>query len=485
MLVCAAMTLAGASTSSASAGEATLWICHGPGGQALGVQPLTAAASIDALVTTYGTGCMAPVDALGDGGLRAAFTRPDPMSGSQAFWSFEVPSSLALRGVRLTRRTDGFGGPPVPGGGQSYLTQTSSGAVEQTSVEDATNVALDGVLDSPTATGSYVRFGVQCVKAPADRCAAPGSEPLAVEAGAMGLTIGDDAAPHGAVGGVTSPAVGTLALSVFATDAGLGLASTRATLDGALVAIADLGGASCAELSPQDSTIDLAATADCPPSASGVSLTIDTTRVPDGPHQLRVLVSDAAGNETTVADESITVRNAVSQGSNTASLSVGNGPPPPSNGPAPGATSNPGNTSAIAKSPGPACPKPRLSMMLSSRPLHVTHGIPVLRQGKAYRYKGRLTCEIGGRRVSAPAGTVIEILSVRAGHIHGDGGVTVRAKGAISVLLAYSRPRTIRFRHRSVDGSTARVSIRISVVAKASGAAKKKSKPAAKAKARG
>ena len=247
----------------AAAGQATLWACHGPGGQALGVQPLTAATFGDGVITTYGTGCAAPITALGDGGLRAAFTRVDPAGGSQSFWRFDVPGAVTLQSARLARRTSGFGAAAVPGGGQSYVTQTSAGAIEASSVEDATNVALDGVLDAP-ASGTYVRFGVQCTKAQLERCAPATGDALGVDASSIALRVSDDTPPRGAVGGVSSPAVGTLGLSLFANDGGLGLASARATLDGALVAVADLGGAACAELSPQDATIDLAAAGGCP-----------------------------------------------------------------------------------------------------------------------------------------------------------------------------------------------------------------------------
>src|SRR5436305_1906312 len=208
---------------------------------------------------------MAPISAVADVGVRAAFTRPDPTGGSQAYWRLDVPSALSVQAVRIARRTTGIGGTPVPGGGQSYVTQTSSGALETASVEDATNVALDGVLERDPATGTYVRFGVRCGKTPAERCAAPGSD-------AVGIEAGTNVTP------VTPP----------------------------------------------------------PPPP----------------------------------------------------------PPPPGLGPGQAATA------------GPACAKPRLSVMLSSRPLHTTRGVPVLRANHAYRFTGRLTCVIGGRRASAPRGTV-------------------------------------------------------------------------------
>ncbi|HEX4344803.1 MAG TPA: hypothetical protein VHZ31_04515 [Solirubrobacteraceae bacterium] len=324
-LACATAALAGAAASRASAGEAVLWACHGPAGQALGVPSPVALSSGDAVTTTYGSGCAAPAPALGDGGLRAAFTRPDPSGGSQALWRVDVPAGVTLEAVHMTRRTSGFGGAPVLGGGQSYVTQTSSQTLESASVEDASNVALDGALDADPADGGYVRFGVLCAKAPSARCGAPSATPIAAEAGAIALRVRDDQPPRGAVGGLSTPAAGTLDLTLLATDAGLGLASAQVTLDGTPVFTADLGGASCAELSPQDATIDLPAGTPCPASVSGVALPVDTTQVADGPHALRVIVRDGAGNATTVADAPIVVANTPVATSSTAVLSIGSG----------------------------------------------------------------------------------------------------------------------------------------------------------------
>ena len=106
-------------------------------------------------------------------------------------------------------------------------------------------------------------------------------------------------------------------------------------------------------------------------------------------------------------------------------------------------------------------------MVLRSRPLRVFRGVPVLSRSLAYRYSGRLTCVVAARRVSAPAGTVVEILSVIGKGAKSEGGVTTKARGAVSVLLRFPTSRIVRFRHRSTDGTTARVSIRIAIAHRA------------------
>jgi hypothetical protein len=470
LLTCATAALGAATASQAVAGEATLWACHGPGGQALGVAGLAAAADGDALVTTFGAGCAAPAATLADGGVRAAFTRPDPTGGSQASWRIDVPAGVTLGAVRLARRTAGFGGAPVAGGGQSYVADTSAEVLESASVADATNVALDGQLVRDPASGSYVRFGVRCVAPSLERCAAPGTDPLAVEAGAVALRVSDTEAPRGAVGGVTSPAAGTLNLSLFANDAGLGLASAQATLDGTLAAVADLGGAACAELSAQDATIDLAAGSSCPASIADVALAVDTTRVADGPHVLRVIVRDATGNSTTVAEETITVANTVVPTSNQALLALGTGALPGGGdggggggGGTPGGGGGGGTGGGPSATPGPECRVPDLEMFLRGKPVRRVRGVPLLRRNVAYRYSGKLTCRVGRKRVPAATGTIVEILFKIGRRYIGTNGVTTRRGGIVSVLLALPSSRTVRFRHRSVDGSAARVDIRVSI----------------------
>ena len=102
-------------------------------------------------------------------------------------------------------------------------------------------------------------------------------------------------------------------------------------------------------------------------------------------------------------------------------------------------------------------------MMLRSRPLRTFRGVPVLSARLAYSFAGRLTCVIGGRRAAAPRGTVVEIFSVVGKKLRSDGGVVTKTRGAISVFLRYPSSRIVRFRHRSTDGTSARVSIRIAV----------------------
>lgn len=442
----------------AHGGQATLWTCHGPGGQALGAAALTPSTAGDGVTATFGSGCDAPVSALGQGGVRASLPSASA-AGSSAAWTLDIPRAVTLTGVTATRRTAGFGSTPLPDSGLRYAATTPDDVIESRST-DAGDGALDGSFATSTS-GTSVRFAVTCTTPAATPCPAP----VAVELGSLGATVTDDQPPRGAVGGIVSPAVGTLNLALRASDAGLGLADARILLDGRLVSVMDLAGAACAELSPTDSTVDVRAGATCPESVTDLTMPVDTTALADGDHRLEVVVRDVAGNAVTVADETIRVTNTRPIRSSTAVLNLGSGG---TGTPGAGGGSGPGGgTGGAGGTPGApgtvACPQPRLTMALRQRPLRRSRGMAVVRRGERYRFTGRLTCLVSGRRVSAPRGTVVEILNTLGRRTIVKSGATVRSRGEVTAILAYRSSRLIRFRFRSADGSVAQVSIRIIV----------------------
>ena len=195
-----------------------------------------------------------------------------------------MPPATTLSGVRLDRAARGPG----------YSALTSGGVLE--------SADGDGVATF-TATGDWVALRLRCEAA--ERCSDAGLAGFELRSAA--LTVNDATAPNLAVGGVRDPAIGTLDLEVNAVDTGVGLWRATASLDDTPVAGASFGG--CAELSPADTTVDLALGALCPGVAQ-VPLAVDTRTVPDGQHTLRVVVTDAAGN-TKESIHTLTVMNAV------------------------------------------------------------------------------------------------------------------------------------------------------------------------------
>jgi len=103
-------------------------------------------------------------------------------------------------------------------------------------------------------------------------------------------------------------------------------------------------------------------------------------------------------------------------------------------------------------------------MFLAQSPLRIRRGVPVLAAGRRYRYLGRLTCRVNGRRRPAPQGTRIEIRNRLRGRTFVKPGVKVRKNGLIVTKLAYPSSRVIVFRARAASGELVRVRIPIRVV---------------------
>jgi hypothetical protein len=255
----------------------------------------------------------------------------------------------------------------------------------------------------------------------------------------------DTSPPQAALGGYRDRVAGPLDLSLLANDGGSGLARAAAAIDGVVVV--------SVPLCPNPS-------AGCPGLLTNIQLPIDSTQFADGPHHLLVTVTDAAGN-TTPIDKDIDVVNTPPDQSSSATLTIGSG-----NANTNGTTQQGDSNGGVKDASGTStCNAPKLSMFLSQKPLRVTKGgRAVLAKGKRYRFTGRLTCVVKGKRVSAPSSTRIDVANVLAGKRVGKGGATVRAKGKITLILAYSSSRTIEFSYRSATGRLSRVRINVQVV---------------------
>ncbi|MEV4418688.1 hypothetical protein AB0L40_01775 [Patulibacter sp. NPDC049589] len=312
-------------------------------------------------------------------------------------------------------------------------------------------------------------------------------------ASSASAAVADTEAPRGAVGGVVSPASGTLPLTVRATDAGVGLARVEATIDGTVVASTALGGAGCQVLPPAAPAI-APPLGGCPAEVADLTLPVPTTAFADGPHRLQVTVTDAAGNGATLVDQALQIDNTPRSQQTSAQLTLSSGGTPD----APGGSTSPPDGSALGPAgsggtggagtppPGrrPACAAPRLSVFLRTKPLRTTKGgAPVVRRNVHYRYTGTLTCAVGTRRVRAPAGLRVALFSIVGKRTVRKHGVTTRSKGSLSAALAYPSSRVVLFRYTSGDGTRARVRIRIAVARPAKHRAKTqpaKKRPATK-----
>ena len=100
--------------------------------------------------------------------------------------------------------------------------------------------------------------------------------------------------------------------------------------------------------------------------------------------------------------------------------------------------------------------------------MRVSKGTPVLQKNKRYRFSGRLTCVIKGKRVSAPKRTRVDIFNKVGKKTTEKAGTTVGDKGRLSIILSYPSSRTITFRFTNSDGKRSQVSIKIKVESKKS-----------------
>jgi hypothetical protein len=250
------------------------------------------------------------------------------------------------------------------------------------------------------------------------------------------------AGPTAAVGGLTDPSQGTLTLEVRASDSDGTLASTAALVDGVL--------ASSAGLCPPDSQTGC--------QSELARLPVDTTRYVDGVHHLAVTITDGTGAVFTVYERDFEVWNHRPTGSPTATLEIGSGGTAQQE-----ASSHGGSSGGVQGASDSSCRSPKLSMFLAQKPLRVSKGVAVLLEGKRYRFTGRLTCVIRGKRSSAPARTRIDVFNVVRGRTVRKGGATVRANGKITLVLSYRSSRTIEFRFRAVDGTTSKVRIKVRI----------------------
>lgn len=273
-----------------------------------------------------------------------------------------------------------------------------------------------------------------------------------------------DSTPSGAVGGVQSPAEAgsTLNLVIDASEAGARLSSARASIG---------TNSAYVSLCPAPVSAGDESGGECPEGVSDVPLSIGVGG--EGARELLVTVTDTAGKTATLVDQTIEVMGPLVPGSNAVTLGVNGGFPSPS-GPPP--HEPPGSEpSAHKERPSgtpPACPSPMLEMRLASRPLGYTRqGVPVLRPGRRYRFRGRLTCLLRRRRVWAPDGTPVRVLYEHGGCAVGlpvctsswrEHTVTVH-NGRLKVRLLVVGPGTIVFSYRPHDGESVQVSLPVSV----------------------
>jgi hypothetical protein len=434
---CAA-ALAAAGT--ARANDVVMWTCHLPDGTPLTTAPFGGS-------QVFAAGCANASTTLEAGGLEAT-------PGSSL--NLGVPQNVTLEQVQMTRSA-------TLGEGGSYATTFTTSGPATTLESSSANVPAGDVTLPVTATEPA---GTVTISA-----SGTGSK---ADVQRLGIKVSDTAKPYAVVGVGGDVANNPKAedprvpIEVRATDVGAGLQRAEAWIDGQLAAVGTYGDGSCKDLTPNDAQVDLRWGANCPLS-DVITLRFDSTLYPDGPHRLDVKVFDIAGNEFdspldglgpnhtfTITNHPVTCGNPCDR-----PLNIGSGSTPQQNGS--GNNNNNNGSGGVAGVSATSCPSPKLSMELSQKPLRISHGVPVLKYGKRYRFRGRLTCVVNHKRVSAAKSTRIDLLNKVGKKTVTKGGTTVRHSGRITIILAYKSSRTLTFRYTNPDGKRSQVKIRIKV----------------------
>jgi hypothetical protein len=447
-----------ASGASAAPNDVWIWACHGPSGQEVGnVFGSTNFAGYDA-------GCDAE-GGLDAGGLRGQL----PLSGSAipygttANANFTVPPGTQLTALRLQRRvTSSAPGVLYTASALNSPLESVSGA--DVAAEDKTFTVVPGA----TVSGP-VSLELRCPTT----AGCPASAPANLDVSSLAMKVSDTTPPYAAVGGYQSPAAGDLNLDFSGSDVGTGLRSAEAWIAGAActpslcpVVKAGFPGTDCRDLTPNDATVDMPLGAKCAfageqaHAAIVLKTTVATgTGLPNGDgYSLNYRTTDWAGNEYTES-KPLSLNNNPDLGKSSQELSIGT-----SGTTTPNATTNAsGGSGGVAGASAQSCRSPRLSFSLSNKPMRISKGVPVLQYGKRYRFNGRLTCVISGKRKSAPKRARVDILNKIGKKTYEKAGTTVRDSGKLTVILSYKTSRTISFRFTNTDGQRSTVSIKVKV----------------------
>jgi hypothetical protein len=303
----------------ARAGTFTALSCHDAAGAAIGTRGWGVGKPEGGYIT-FGDGC-----AGGGAGAFGLSMGPDPTANygyvDGDAMTYAVPAGLAILGYDL--RLDAYGGPCgiqsgqcANGFGDVFVNHTGQSDPNY----DYRNLGY-GRQEPTVSVGELsgvdsVTVGVGCDPGQDLSYECPGSSTGGPEAQALigsgSFTLLDSTVPT--VANVTGSllAGGTLTgsdtVNFTASNSGGGIYSASVLVDGRQVVgeVPNTNAGLCVDLAAASSaTMAFAAPQPCP-STENVSLTVNTSAISAGQHHLQVLVTDAAGDEATAYDGTIT-----------------------------------------------------------------------------------------------------------------------------------------------------------------------------------
>ncbi len=295
-------------TSSASASTYDVWTCRAPDGAAAVVRDATGGWKAEQFgVSPYGGNRVE--DSCGSGGNLSAenaaqFTQP---AAAAVGWHFMAPDGTAIVKyvISLKGRVRGVTTPDNHFGDVSVIRDESSDPSYDLRIRGLQTpgpfAPQNLTWTGPSSKGVLVFAACSGFSGSSWNCPVQGDGGVAsFDIDRAVFSLDDGNAP--VVTAVSGDAVtgdlwaGTAGISVSATDAGGGVYRLGVEVDGQVRSWKNLAGAPCAAWPGTERTF--LSPKPCPSSVGGVQQ-ISTADLPDGVHTVRILVEDAAGNQTT------------------------------------------------------------------------------------------------------------------------------------------------------------------------------------------
>jgi hypothetical protein len=221
--------------------------------------------------------------------------------GQFARWTFQVPADTSVSAYRVFRSFSSAGRVPAYYSNASYvgagetLQERCWGDEGCYDMGSHTNPLTPAPFERSLVGADRLVLAVGCAGDPPAACAAGAPIELRLHRVDVRLEDGQPptitSPPSGPFLAADRPLTGEQQITLGAQDRGGGVHQVHVEVDGAIRAtsILDAAGGACA--APFTRAVP------CPLAAAG-TVSFDTAALPDGAHQLRVLVADAAGNVT-------------------------------------------------------------------------------------------------------------------------------------------------------------------------------------------
>jgi hypothetical protein len=157
------------------------------------------------------------------------------------------------------------------------------------------------VFDATVAAARWFEIRVTCI----DQCPGLAGNEADIQVLTAVFDLKDVAPP---IGGLLGPATdaqtwsGVMHFALNAADVGGGVFRAAVQVDGVDALTLPLGDAAgvCRDIGPSPDVNEFAAAQPCPLRIDNGSLDVDTSKLPQGQHSVRVLLEDAAGNRTAI-----------------------------------------------------------------------------------------------------------------------------------------------------------------------------------------